>query len=104
MVGSTLGIASALSIGYALLLTRGGLLLTSLLSSMPAWRLIDPLPVLARLGAGDREDEADDESLDSLVSRESEDGGSKEGDPEASSNPDADRGEPAHADTDGARG
>jgi hypothetical protein len=70
IVGSTLGIASGLSIGYALMLTRGGLLVTSLLSSMPAWRLIDPLPVLARLGtARPKVREEDDESLDSLVRR-----------------------------------
>ena len=61
---------NSFSVGYALLLTRGGLLLSSLISSMPAWRLIDPLHVLARLGAGKREEGEDEESLDSLVSQE----------------------------------
>jgi len=42
------------------------MLLASLLSSMPAWRAIDPLPVLANFRDND-EDGADDESLDSLV-------------------------------------
>jgi hypothetical protein len=42
------------------------MLLASLLSSMPAWRAIDPLPVLANFRDKD-EDGADDESLDALV-------------------------------------
>jgi len=42
------------------------MLLASLLSSMPAWRAIDPLPVLASF-RDDDEDSADDESLDALV-------------------------------------
>ena len=41
------------------------MLLASLLSSMPAWRAIDPLPVRANFR--DSEDGDDDESLDSLV-------------------------------------
>ena len=45
-------------------LVRGGVLLSSLLSSLPAWRALDPLPVLAK--GGRREDEEDD-SLESLV-------------------------------------
>ncbi|MBW2271564.1 MAG: hypothetical protein JRH16_23700, partial [Deltaproteobacteria bacterium] len=67
VVGSYLSFASSLSIGYTLLLTRGGLLLTSLLSSMPAWRLVDPFPILARLGK--TRDHGDEESLSSLVSQ-----------------------------------
>jgi hypothetical protein len=37
-----------MSVGYVVWLFRGGLLLGSLLSSLPAWHVIDPLPVLAR--------------------------------------------------------
>jgi hypothetical protein len=29
-------------------LLRGGMLLASLLSSMPAWQFLDPLPILVR--------------------------------------------------------
>jgi hypothetical protein len=52
-----------LTVGYVLWLLRGGALLTSLLSTLPAWRLIDPLPVLGRVddeepGAGDDDDDA----------------------------------------------
>ena len=45
-------------------LLRGGALLASLLSSLPAWRLIDPLPVLSRV---DDEEDAD-EDQDAFVS------------------------------------
>ena len=65
VVGSSLGAAVGLSVGYLIWLTRGGLLLASLLSSMPAWRLIDPLPVLSRLG--EVGEDGDGESLDSMI-------------------------------------
>jgi hypothetical protein len=60
--------STGLSVGYVLWLLRGGALLASLLSSLPAWRLIDPLPVLGRVGGGD--DDADDESLQELVTQQ----------------------------------
>ena len=55
-----------LTVGYVLWLLRGGALLASLLSSLPAWRLIDPLPVLSRV---DEEEDAD-EDQDAFVSFE----------------------------------
>ena len=51
----------SLSVGYLVWLVRGGVLLSSLLSSLPAWRMLDPLPVLARIG-----DEEDDEDVDTF--------------------------------------
>jgi hypothetical protein len=66
VVGSSAVVTTGLSVGYVVWLARGGMLLASLLSSMPAWRAIDPLPVLASFRDND-EDDADDESLDSLV-------------------------------------
>jgi hypothetical protein len=67
LAASSLG----LSVGYVLWLLRGGVLLSSLLSSLPAWRLVDPLPILGRLDDEDDEhDEQDeDDSLEALVSR-----------------------------------
>jgi hypothetical protein len=47
VVGSSAVVTTGLSVGYVVWLARGGRLLASLLSSMPAWRAIDPLPVLA---------------------------------------------------------
>jgi hypothetical protein len=51
---------------YVLWLVRGGVLLGSYLSALPAWRLLDPLPVLAR--TGDDEDE-DDEAFEPAADR-----------------------------------
>ena len=48
-----------------------------LLSSMPAWQLVDPIPILARLRTDDEEDWEDAESLNSMVRTESDDSGSE---------------------------
>jgi VCBS repeat-containing protein len=74
------GVASAgtigLSVVYILWTIRAGYLLASLLSSMPAWRFIDPLPILdqfdsaARRRRDAKNDDSegdDDESLQTLV-------------------------------------
>jgi hypothetical protein len=53
---SVASVSLGLSVVYVLWLIRGGVLLGSYLSALPAWRLLDPLPVLARFG-----DEDDDE-------------------------------------------
>ena len=68
-IGSTLTFVTALSIGYVLWLVRGGLLLSSLLSSLPAWRFVDPLPVLAHLDASAKEDETEDDSLEAVLQK-----------------------------------
>nr|MDJ0856297.1 hypothetical protein [Desulfobacterales bacterium] len=54
-------------VGYVVWLMRGGMLLSSLLSSLPAWQLLDPLPILARRKDDDNND--DDESLESILER-----------------------------------
>lgn len=66
-IGLTVALTTGFSIGYVLWLIRGGLLLSSLLSSLPAWRFVDPLPVLAHLDARSKEDETDDDSLESVI-------------------------------------
>ena len=50
-------------------LIRGGVLLSSVLSSLPAWRMVDPLPVLGRLDDEDEEafENEPDEGLDEIV-------------------------------------
>ena len=60
-----------LSVGYLFWLLRAEVLLGSLLSSMPAWRMVDPLPVLGRLADDDDEEDdgEDDDSLETLVER-----------------------------------
>jgi hypothetical protein len=66
LLGSTVGVTTGLSLGYIVWLIRGGVLLSSLLSSIPAWQLVDPLPVLASMGKRSDEDD-DDDSLESLI-------------------------------------
>jgi hypothetical protein len=55
---SVAGLSLGVSVVYILWLVRGGVLLGSYLSAMPAWRLLDPLPVLAKVG--EEEDDEDD--------------------------------------------
>lgn len=65
-IASSIAVTTGLSVGYVVWLVRGGLLLSSLLSTMPAWQMIDPLPVLSsgRGGAGD--DDEDDEEVERM--------------------------------------
>ena len=65
VIGTSTAATTVLSVGYVAWLARGGLLISSFLSSMPAWRLIDPIPVLARIGEEDEEHHQ--ESLYSLL-------------------------------------
>jgi hypothetical protein len=69
VVGSSVAVTTGLSVGYVAWLVRGGVLLSTALSSLPAWQFVDPLPVLART----RHDENDsDDSLQSIIEEESE--------------------------------
>ena len=68
IVGSTVAVTGAMSVGYVIWLLRGGLLLSSLLSSLPAWHSMDPMPVLARSGNSE-EDGEDDDPLETLFGR-----------------------------------
>ena len=68
VVDSTVAVTGAMSVGYVIWLLRGGLLLSTLLSSLPAWHAIDPMPVLARSGRAEDEGEGDD-PLEKLFSR-----------------------------------
>ncbi len=69
VAGSSAAVSAGLSLGYVVWLTRGGLLLASFASSMPAWRLVDPIPILASLAV---QQEGEDESLESLVDASAE--------------------------------
>ncbi len=81
LAGTTMAVSAGVSVGYLAWLTRSGVLLGSVLSAMPAWRLVDPLPILQKLAEADPD--ADEESLQSLVDtghesaeRDQADGGS----------------------------
>jgi hypothetical protein len=69
IVGSTAMVTGGLSVGYVIWLLRGGLLLTSLLSSLPAWNVVDPLPILANAKRSDEENEEDVDPLEKLFGR-----------------------------------
>ncbi len=67
-VASTLAVSTGLSVGYVLWLVRGGILISSLLSSLPAWRLIDPLPILGHLNR-QKQGDGEDESLEGMLKK-----------------------------------
>ncbi|MCL4800525.1 MAG: tandem-95 repeat protein [Burkholderiales bacterium] len=87
VAGSVFAVSTSLSVGYVIWLLRGGVLLTSLLSSLPAWRIIDPLPVLSRMGGAD--DDEDDDSLEELVARRNDGPDSVPGEDDAAGAADA---------------
>ena len=57
LVASSIAVSTGLSVGYVIWLVRGGALIGSMLSAMPAWQMIDPLPVLARGRRGQHDDD-----------------------------------------------
>ncbi len=69
-LGSAVVSSIGLSVGYVVWVLRGGMLLASLLSSMPAWQFLDPLPILARKREDERSE--DKESLESIVNKQPE--------------------------------
>jgi hypothetical protein len=79
----------AVSVIYILWTIRAGYLLASLLSSMPAWTFVDPLPILDhvndpndpegrnRRGKNSNNTDEDDESLQNLVERQTKNSGAQ---------------------------
>ena len=57
--------AATFTVGYVIWSLRSGTLLSTLLSSLPAWRYVDPIPVLQLLPPED----SDDASLEELLAR-----------------------------------
>ncbi len=70
-VGSVGAVASGFTVGYVIWVLRSGLLLSSVLSLMPAWTLFDPLAVAWTEGDEDDVPESD-ESLEELIESESQ--------------------------------
>ncbi len=68
-VASSIALTTGLSVGYVIWLVRGGLLLSSVLSAMPAWQMIDPLPVLTRSRGRDDDDDEGGEDVEKLFGR-----------------------------------
>ena len=64
VVGSAIATSVGLSAGYVVWMLKGGSLMASVLSSLPAWQLADPLAILV----GTKNDEGDDEeSLETII-------------------------------------
>ena len=59
VVGTSVAVSGGLSVGYVLWLLRGTALLGSLLSTLPAWAVFDPVPVLAFYTGKKRDDDDD---------------------------------------------
>jgi hypothetical protein len=68
VVASTMAVSTGVSLGYVIWLLRGGVLLSSLLASLPAWRSIDPLPVLMNLNGRNKND-GEDDSLQNMLKK-----------------------------------
>lgn len=61
--GTAVATSASISVGYIVWMIRGGYVLASVISTMPVWQTMDPLPVLDALDAVDD----DDESLESMI-------------------------------------
>ena len=62
-IASALGLTTTVSVGYVLWALRGGYLLSFVLAQMPAWRMIDPLPIFDYQS----DEDEDDETLASMI-------------------------------------
>jgi hypothetical protein len=69
VVASATVVSSTASVGYVLWLLRGGLLVASLMSSLPAWSSFDPLPILASGERKRKRDAANSDSLEHMFER-----------------------------------
>jgi CSLREA domain-containing protein len=79
VLGSAIATSVGLSAGYVIWMLKGGSLLASVLSSLPAWQLTDPLAILVGT-KGDQDD--DDESLETIIEKGSRRDGVKKTKPE----------------------
>jgi len=64
LLGSTAAITSSVTVGYLIWLIKGGQVMAALMANLPAWRLIDPLPILSAIID---EEDGDDDSLQSMI-------------------------------------
>ncbi|MEO8631277.1 MAG: Ig-like domain-containing protein, partial [Betaproteobacteria bacterium] len=69
VIASSVAVTGSVSIGYVMWLLRGGVLVSSLLSSLPAWHIIDPMPVLSRAKRDDEREAQNDDPLEQLFSK-----------------------------------
>jgi hypothetical protein len=71
-LASSVAASTGLSIGYVFWLLRSGVLLTALLSSLPAWQFVNPLLVLDRPEKKKRQkgqEDLEDDSVESMFDK-----------------------------------
>lgn len=70
LAGGSATAIGTMSVGYVLWLLRGGVLLSGLLSALPAWQVLDPTPVLSAgataRGRRDDDDDADGDEIEHM--------------------------------------
>jgi hypothetical protein len=92
VAGSATVASFGASAAYVIWMLRGGSLLSSLLSILPAWQSIDPLPVLDNFESRKRRKnrmQSDDESIESMVDKSNSDGARAEANGQSSAGQDA---------------
>jgi hypothetical protein len=67
VIASSAMVSAGLSVGYVLWLARGGVLVASLMSALPAWAMVDPMPVLAQMKRRDGEQDGEEDDNDDEV-------------------------------------
>ncbi len=70
VVGTSVAVSGGLSVGYVLWLLRGTALLGSLLSTLPAWAVLDPVPVLAFYQRKKRQGDDDDDLSERMFEKQ----------------------------------
>lgn len=65
-VTAATGVMGSLSLGYVVWMLRAGSLITTFMAQLPAWTMIDPLPVL-QFASGKSRGEAEDDSLEDMI-------------------------------------
>ncbi len=73
VIGSAVASSVGLSAGYVLWMLKGGSLLASVLSSIPAWHLADPLSILVGKRDEDEDEDEDEETLRTIIEDSSTD-------------------------------
>ena len=65
VAGTVAAATTGLTVGYIVWMIRGGQLIASLVTAIPAWSVFDPMPVLDSFVVGGKED--DEESIERIV-------------------------------------
>ena len=70
-MASSIAVTSGLSVGYVIWLLRSGVLLTALLTSVPAWQFVNPLLILATPARKKGQKGSEDDSIETLFEQSS---------------------------------